>query len=204
MSEPLLSWIIGSFNRPNSMRTCLSSIIDQTFTDWEAIVTDNSDDPMCRAKIELLCRMDPRIRYEWTHDNALTNFPRVGIPSLYDAAEIGVKMTTGKYLMFPNCDSIYAKYFAERVIPFAEEGNFELVICNFIQGRPDMPYFYFDAYPEACRCDKTAYLIRRERFPEQWPGKIDMYGVADGLLVNDLVAKGIRHGKFDQLMIVHN
>ena len=44
MSEPMLSWIIGSFNRPNSMRTCLSSIIDQTFTDWEAIVTDNSED----------------------------------------------------------------------------------------------------------------------------------------------------------------
>jgi hypothetical protein len=47
-------------------------------------------------------------------------------------------------------------------------------------------------------------MIRRDWFPESWPGKIEMYGVADGLLVNDLVAKGIRHGKFNQMMVVHN
>ena len=204
MSEPMLSWIIGSFNRPNSMRTCLSSIIDQTCTDWEAIVTDNSDDPMCRAKIELLCRMDPRIRYEWTHDNALTNFPRVGIPSLYDAAEIGIKMTTATWLVFPNCDSYYTPHFADRMLSFAKEKNLDMVFCDFVQGRPDMPYFYFFTRAEACQIDKTCYMIKREWFPEQWPGKIEQYGVADGLLVNELVNKGIKNERFPQTLVVHN
>jgi hypothetical protein len=180
----------------------LASLIDQELKEIEIVVTDNSDDPECRQKIEELCKVDPRIRYEWTHDRAFD--PRVGIPSLYDAAEIGVKMTTAPYLVFPNCDSYYTPHFAQHALVLAESGSFELLICNFVQGRPDMPYFFFDAHPEACRCDKTAYLIKREWFPEEWPGKVTQYGVADGILVNELVAKGIRVGKFTEVHVVHN
>jgi glycosyltransferase involved in cell wall biosynthesis len=201
---PAVAVIIGSYNRPGRARTFLACLVDQEFTDWEAILTDNSDDPECRRKIEELCKIDPRVRYEWTHDQALTNFPRVSIPSLYDAAEIGVKMTTGKWLWFPNEDTYACPYFLQRMVQFAEENDLEFAYCEFVQGRPDMPYFGFFTRAEACQIDKTCYMIRRDWFPESWPGKIEMYGVADGLLVNDLVAKGIRHGKFNQMMVVHN
>lgn len=204
MSAPRISFIIGSFNRPNSMRTCLSSIINQTFEDWEAIVTDNSDDPMCRAKIELLCRMDHRIRYEWTHDRTFINHPRVGIPSLYDAAEIGVRMTTGEQIVFPNCDSIYCPVFAERMLQSVDQFGSELTYCDFVQGRHDMSYSYFFSRPEACSIDKTCYMIKREWFPEEWPGKVEQYGVADGILINELVAKGIRHRRVEQVFVIHN
>jgi glycosyltransferase involved in cell wall biosynthesis len=200
-----VSWIIGSFNRPNRMRTCLASIVDQDFSgEWEAVVTDNSDDPECRRKIEELCQIDPRIRYEWTHDRALTNFPRVGIPSLYDAAEIGVGMTTGEWLAWPNCDSYYCPHFLERMLAKADADNLEFVYCNCILGRQDRPYHALDSQPWGCAIDKTSYMIRREWFPEQWPGKVELYGVADGVLVNELVAKGIRHGKVNEIFVVHN
>jgi hypothetical protein len=204
MNTPQLAFVVGSFNRPGRMRTCLASLIDQTFTDIEIVVTDNSDDPECRRKIEELCKVDERIRYEWTHDRALTNFPRVSIPSLYDAAEIGVKMTTAPWLAFPNCDSYACPWFAERMLIHAEFHNLEFCYCDFVQGRPDVPHHFFDSYPEACRIDKTNFIMKREWFPEEWPGKVEMYGVADGLLVNYLVAKGIRHGKNAQVMVVHN
>jgi hypothetical protein len=187
------------------MRTCLSSIIDQSnFEEWEAVVTDNSDDPMCRAKIELLCRMDPRIRYEWTHDRSFVNFPRVSIPSLYDAAEIGVKMTTGEQLVFPNCDSYYCKVFAERMLQSVDIFGADLNYCDFVQGRHDQPYSYFYTRPEACSLDKTCYMIKREWFPEEWPGKVEQYGVSDGILINELVAKGINHRRVEQVFVVHN
>ncbi len=200
-----ISWIIGSFNRPNRMRTCLASIVDQDFSgEWEAVVTDNSDDPECRRKIEELCQIDPRVRYEWTHDRALTHFPRVDRPSLYDAAEIGVKMTTGEFLIFPNCDSYYPSVFLERMLKKAEADNLDLTYCNVVLGTPHGPYYALDCQPWACSIDKTCYMIRREWFPEEWPGKVEEYGVSDGLLVNYLVERGIRHGKVNEILCVHN
>jgi len=198
-----LSWIIGSFNRPGRMRTCLASIVDQEpYGDWEAIVTDNSDNAECRAQIEELCKLDPRIRYEYTGERAFDS--RIGIRSLYTANEIGVEMSCGEWLVFPNCDSYYAPWFAQRMLEKADSEKLEFVYCNFVHGRPDIMHYPFDAQPWGCAIDKTCFMLRREwfiPFPEQFTGN---YGVADGVLVNALVAKGIRHGKLPQLLVVHN
>lgn len=197
-----LSWIIGAYNRPGRLRTCLASIADQTFQDWEAVVVDNSDQP---EAIELQCeysKMDPRIRYENVGEQAFD--PRVGIRSLYNAAEIGVGMTTGEWLAFPNDDSYYAPWFAERLLAHAEANNLEFVYSNIVIGRPDIAHYALDCHPWACAIDKTCYIFKREWFPAEWPGKLDQYGVADGVLVNTLVADGIRHGKVPQLLVTHN
>ena len=203
-NSPVLAFVVGSYNRPSRMRTCLASLIDQSMPEIEIVVTDNSDDLDCRKKIEELCKVDPRIRYEWTHDRSLTNFPDVSIPSLYDAAEIGIKMTTASWLNFPNCDSYFVPWFVERMLKSAEENNAEFVYCDFVQGRPDMRHHFFDSYPCGGRIDKTNFIMKREWFPDEWPGKIHVYGMADGVLVNELVAKGIKICKLPELLVVHN
>ncbi len=201
---PRISFIVGCFERPGKLRTCLASLIDQTFSDIEIVVTDNSKNPVEIEKIKELCTVDPRIRYEWTHERALKNFPRVGIPSLYDAAEEGIAATTGEWLCFPNCDSYYPPVFAERLLRYADENSLQFVFCDFVQGRPDMNYHYFFARPEGCLIDKTCFMVKRDWFPAEWPGKVELYGVADGVLVNELVAKGIRHGRLAEVLCVHN
>jgi glycosyltransferase involved in cell wall biosynthesis len=199
---PKLSFIIGAFNRPYRMRTCLASIADQSFTDWEAVIVDNSDDPKAIELQREFAKMDPRIRYEHVGERAFD--PRVGIRSLYDASEIGVTMTTGSWLCFPNDDSYYCPWFAERMLNAAERENWEFVFSNIIIGRPDIEHYTLDCQPWACAVDKTCYMFKREWFPAEWPGKVDQYGVADGVLVNTLVARGIRVGKVPQVLVVHN
>jgi glycosyltransferase involved in cell wall biosynthesis len=182
----------------------LCSIADQTFSDFEAVVVDNSDDPNSiqrnREFVEYL--KDPRIRYEHIGQRAFD--PRVGIRSLYDASEIGVTMTTKPWLCFPNCDSYYCPWFAERMLNAAERENWEFVFSNIVIGRPDIEHYTLDCQPWACAVDKTCYMFKREWFPAEWPGKVDQYGVADGVLVNTLVARGIRVGKLSQVLVVHN
>lgn len=199
-----LSFIVGCYERPGRLRTCLASLIDQTFYDIEIIVTDNSINPESIDKIKELCQVDPRIRYEWTHPHSFTNFPRVGIPSLYDAAEIGVKMSTGDWLGFPNCDSYMAPWYVERMLAHAEANNLEFVYSDLVLGRPDIAHHTLNCQPHACALDKTNFLMKREWFPAEWPGKVEVYGMADGVLINELVAKGIRHGKLAQVLVVHN
>ena len=197
-----LSFIVCAFERPSRLRTCLASIADQTFTDWEAIVVDNSFDLQAAAKHREYAAMDPRIRYEYVGDRAFD--ARIGIRSLYQASEIGVGMTTGEWLCFPNDDSYYAPWFAERLLNFAEPNELQFVYCDLVHGRPDIAHYALNCQPHACAIDKTNFLVRREWFPAEWPGKIDVYGMADGVLVNELVARGIRHGKVGQLLVVHN
>ena len=199
---PKLSWIIGAFNRPGRLRTCLASIADQTLTDWEAIVVDNSDNGDAILDQKHLCKIDTRIRYEHIGDRSFD--ARIGIRSLYTATEIGVIMTTGEWLCYPNDDSYYAPWFAERMLKLAEDHNLEFVYCDLVHGRPDIAHYALNCQPHACAIDKTNFIYKRswyQPFPHQFDGQ---YGVADGLLVNDLVARGIRHGKLPQLLVVHN
>ena len=86
----------------------------------------------------------------------------------------------------------------------SERDNLEFIYSNIVIGRPDIAHYTLDCQPWACAIDKTCYMFKREwfqPFPDQFTGQ---YGIADGLLVNALVARGIRHGKLPQVLVVHN
>ncbi len=133
----------------------------------------------------------------------LANLPEnEGVPAV--CHEIGVGMTTGEWLCYPNDDSYYCPWFAERLLAHAEANNLEFVYSDIVIGRPDIAHYPLSCQPWACAVDKTCYMFKREwfqPFPDQFTGQ---YGVADGLLVNALVARGIRHGKLPQLLVFHN
>jgi glycosyltransferase involved in cell wall biosynthesis len=198
-----LSWIIGSFNRPGRMRTCLASIVDQEpFGDWEAIIVDNSTDLDAAKQIEEECSFDPRIRYEHVGERCFD--PQIGIRSLYTASELGARMSQGEWICFPNDDSYYAPWFAQRLLAEADSKSLEFVYCDFINGRHDIMHYPLSTAPVSCSIDKTCFMFKREWMPESWPGKITRYGIADGDLVEYLVLKGIRYGKVPQFLVTHN
>lgn len=199
---PEISYIIGAFNRPGRLRTFLACLVDQTHTSWEAVVTDNSDDPEAILLHEEYCKIDPRIRYEHTGERAWD--AGLGIRSLYTAAEIGISMTTAPYLNFPNDDDYFCPWFAERLMNKLHSDNLEFVYCDIVIGRPDIAHYALNVTPVGCSIDKCCFIFKREWMPPEWPGKRVSYGVADGDLVNHLVNSGIRHGKLPQLLCVHN
>ena len=64
MSKPEISYIIGAFNRPGRLRTLLACLVDQSHTNWEAVVTDNSNRYWKRSKraVRVYVKIDPRIQ----------------------------------------------------------------------------------------------------------------------------------------------
>ena len=65
---PRLSFTVCAFENPLALRTCLSSLLDQTMQDFEIIIVDNSIGSTWIDLNKDLCRMSDRIRYEWTAD----------------------------------------------------------------------------------------------------------------------------------------
>ena len=206
---PLISFVVGAFENPDSLRTCLASILDQTLdlSQIEIVVCDNSIDARAALLIKNLMWMGGNFRHIYTAPN--TSIPEPQCHSirhqrcLYTATEIGVEKSTGDWLVFPNADSYYCRAFAERMLTKSVEDNLEFVYCDIVLGRHDRPYHPRSCAPANCAIDKTNFMIRRDWFPG-FTKKWENYELADGFMVDEVVAKGIRHGKVEECLVCHN
>ena len=201
----MISFIVTTYSNPSSLRTCLSSIIDQTCQDSEIICCDNTPDiSMANINRELCRQLDPNIIYEWTSDRTKIDLPEVKHKRcLYTATEIGVGLSSGDWLCFPNADSYYAPVFVERMYNKIAENDWELIYSNFILGGLYHPYWSHATNPRHCEIDKTCFIVKRNWF-NGFPEKYTNYNGADGFFVEGLVKQGIKHGRLDEFLVVHN
>ena len=202
----MISFIVSAYKRPEMLRTCLSSIAAQTYTDWEAIVTDNTPWTEQWKNVAVGHLIDKRIKHLDTGykvpDPSASNPEVRHTKCLYTAAELGVEQASGEWLAFPNDDTAYPPVFAERMIEHAERHGLDLVYCDLVLGGPDIAYHFLEVRPWPCSCDKTAFIVKAKWF-EGFPNK-ERYSVADGLLLESLVQLGIKHGRLAECLIVHN
>ena len=89
---PLVSVVIPSYNHARYLRSALQSILDQTYTNWEAIVienhsTDNTDEVMASFT-------DPRITYLKIHNNGIIAASR----------NVGIRAAKGEWIAFLDSD----------------------------------------------------------------------------------------------------
>ena len=195
-----LSFIVSAFNRPDALRTCLSSLVQQTMPDWEAVVVDNSDRTLV-SNLEV-CKIDERITYLCTGDSTQIE-GAMHKYCVYTASEMGVRKTTGTWLCFPSDDSYYCPWFAERMLAHAERHALQLVYCNIVMGGPH-EHHPMICSPRLCCIDKTNWLVKRSAW-QGWVGAEGAsYAQADGLTIEHMVRRGVRMGRLDQMLVVHN
>ena len=198
----MISFIVTAFNRPLALRTCLSSLCQQTHEDIEILVVDNSSDRDSQmAHVTFTLDFTGVKHYDTSTltriEHAMHKY------SLYKATEIGVERTTGEWLCFPNDDSYYCPWFAERMLQAAEKNSWDLVYCDIVMGGPK-EHHVLEARPKLCCIDKTNFIMRREWFQGFSQGHGDSYPQADGLMIEELVRRGIRHGRVPEVLVVHN
>ena len=201
---PRLSFIVCAFENPSALRTCLSSLLDQTMQDFEIIVVDNSIDKFAAYRIECLCEeLSFHIQYEWTSTRTVLVDPSCRHSRcLYTASEIGAKMATGDFLCFPNSDSYYPPVFAERMLRAAENGHCDLIYSDFVLGTPDRKYVVMESQPRQTKIDKTSFILRRELFAG-FPDKAN-YEQADGMMIERLVVAGVSRRRVGEILCWHN
>lgn len=108
---PKVSALMALYNTPEDiLRATIDSILNQTFTDFELIIVDDSPDPAETGKI-VRSYADPRIRYTANEKN-------MGISKTCDKM---VALSTGEYLANCNHDDISVPTRFEQEVKILDE-----------------------------------------------------------------------------------
>lgn len=205
MSEPLVSVIVGVYNKERYVGECLQSVLAQTYPRFELIVVDDASTDGSFAAIQKI--QDDRLRIVRMPENS----GHPGVPR-----NRGIQLAQGKYLAFLDADDIWMPDKLEKQVAYMEahpEFPFTHTRCQVIDadGREQYlrhdgiyppPGDYFADLVQHCFVCTSTVMLRLELvkqmggFSEEWCfksgqdyeffvrcAKMVPFGMPDGVLV---------------------
>jgi glycosyltransferase involved in cell wall biosynthesis len=117
VSKPFFSVVMPTRDRAQLLPFAIRSVLDQTFVDFEIIVSDNfSLDSTAEAARSF---GDERVKYFRSRSSL----------SINESWEFALSHATGQYVTFLSDDDAYAKVFLERLFGIIESESAEVVSC---------------------------------------------------------------------------
>jgi glycosyltransferase involved in cell wall biosynthesis len=187
----MVSFIVSTFDRPLYLKQMLLCLKLQTYQDFEVIVTDNQINV---AKSE--CNRN--ITKEFGYRYCLAQKDQC-----YASSEFAVKYCNGEFLCFPSDDDYYVPRFLELMMEKQKQGDLDLVYSDMVyeQTSPN-PYLAINVEPKLYMIDKGGFILRKSCF-KGFPGQMKS-SPSDGLLVEEMVSRGVKHGKVNSVLFIHN
>ena len=93
--KPLVSVVINCFNGEKYLEECLSSIINQTYDNWEVIFWDNQSRDNSKKIFEKF--NDKRFKYYLSPRHTF----------LYEARDLAIKESKGDFIAFCDVDDFW-------------------------------------------------------------------------------------------------
>ncbi len=112
--RPQVSIIIATFNSEATLDIALSSVVEQSYQNWECIIVDGLSQDGTVNIIKRYAARDSRIRFISEPDNGI-----------YDALNKGVKMATGRWIHCLGSDDRLTKDGISQLMEYAD--NYDLV-----------------------------------------------------------------------------
>lgn len=113
---PLVSIILATYNRPDTLRLAIASVLAQTLTDWELLVVGDACATETATVIDEAA--DPRIRYI----NLARNFGEQSGPN-----NVGIARARGSYIAFLNHDDLWLPDHLQAALEWLQATGADLV-----------------------------------------------------------------------------
>ena len=113
----VVSIIIPAYNSEKFIKRCLDSVINQIYKNLEIIVIDDASKDNTKQIIKEYVEKDNRIRPFYSSENKGVSFSR----------NIGLKASTGEYIMFVDSDDELTKDAVRRMIDISVKYNSDYV-----------------------------------------------------------------------------
>lgn len=173
--KPIVSIILTSYNKPNSIVKAIESVINQTYTHWELfIMDDNSNEETVKIISSYL--NDPRIHYFNSQIKENERYKSTRYATLINEA---IPKTKGKYISYLTDDNIY--------LP-----NRLKVMVNFLAQRKNVDVVYSEQrvkyFDQNGKCVKD-HIRKAQGVQYRAAGRVDHCSVMHTRKIADLVYK---------------
>ena len=146
MNQPKVQIVVPVYNAEKYIKRCFDSLINQTYTNWEAIVIDDASSDNSREIVNNYIASDERFKFIPLDENC-------GVSKVRNLA---LSMLTEKYTAFLDSDDYWEPNMLEVMVHKAEQSDFDVVQCRYIYdfpgGRQVLPRGAFD---KAVELDKS-------------------------------------------------
>ncbi len=166
---PEVSIITPVFNSSKFLEETIASVLNQTFTDWEWMITD---DKSTDNSVEIIQKInDSRIQLILSDKNGGAGHAR----------NLSLKQANGRFITFLDADDFWEPNFLEEMISFMKKENTELAYSNYARCdenlnpviddfKADKPVT-FDNLLKTCRLSLLSSMydsqrVGKEYFPE--------------------------------------
>lgn len=122
MNTPLISVIIPVYNVNPYLRTCLDSVVNQTYANLEIILVDDGSTDGSGAICEEYKKKDVRIVVIHKNNGGLS-----------DARNTGLNQMQGEYVTFVDSDDYLDKNYLKRLYDCIEKMQCEYAICSYFK-----------------------------------------------------------------------
>lgn len=116
----LISIIIPIYNGEKTINRCISSIKEQSYKNWEAILINDGSTDQTENIIRELADEDSRIVYKSQKNSGVSH-----------ARNVGITVAKGKYLAFIDCDDTFDHDFLMKMYNRISDTSADLVICGY-------------------------------------------------------------------------
>ena len=148
MANTLFSIIIPTYNRGNEIGRCLSSVINQTYYNWEAIVVDNYSSDNTEEIVKNL--NDNRIRYYENHNYGIIAVSR----------NFGIERANGDWICFLDSDDSWLYNKLENLLPYV--CTHDLIYHGFFKnGKSKSPIKRNEVLFYTVRKPEISYVLQR-------------------------------------------
>jgi teichuronic acid biosynthesis glycosyltransferase TuaG len=132
-----VSIITPCYNAERYIAETIESVIAQTYTNWELLITDDCSTDNSRDIIKWYTEKDNRIKLFCLEENS----------GVANARNNSIKEATGRYIAFLDSDDYWYPIKLEEQIKFMQDNNFEFICSYFEYADCDMKSVYCRKLP---------------------------------------------------------
>ena len=122
MVENLISIIIPVYNiKMNYLESCIDSILQQTYCQFEIVIVDDGSCRKCAAALENIKKKDDRI-FVYHKKNEGVSVAR----------NYGLKQSRGEYIIYADGDDLLMPYYLENGVKHLIANNADIVIGKIV------------------------------------------------------------------------
>jgi glycosyltransferase involved in cell wall biosynthesis len=118
--NPEISVIVPCYKQAEYLNECITSVIEQTFLNWECIIINDDSPDNTETISKIWCEKDTRIKYYKKINEGVSI-----------ARNYGIALAKGKYILPLDADDKIGKQYMELALPyFKTNKNVKIVYCK--------------------------------------------------------------------------